>query len=69
MGKDVLEAEIKDEKTFKISLEDFDEKGNITMTGYVGFRGGVKYVQPPEGWIRKGLKVTGKYDNGNDDWL
>ena len=69
MGKPVSSTIIKDEKTFKISLKDFDEKGNIATTGYVGLRGGVKYVQPPKGWIRKGLKVSGKYDNGNDDWL
>ena len=39
------------------------------MTGYVGTRGGEKYVQPPIGWARKGLNVTKKYDNENDEWL
>ncbi len=67
MGKNINSTTIKDEKTFKLSLEDFDEIGNITMTGYVGLRGGVLYVQPPKGWIRKGFKVTGKYED--DDWL
>ena len=57
MGKPVTISTIKTEKTFKIALEDFDKKGDIEMTGYVGTRGGEKYVQPPKGWSRKGLKV------------
>ena len=32
-------------------------------------RGGFPYLPPPEGWKGYGLKVLGKYDNGNDDWL
>lgn len=24
---------------------------------------------PPSGWFAYGIKVAGKYDNGNDDWL
>jgi hypothetical protein len=31
-------------------------------------RGGEIY-NPPLGWERYGLKVLGKYDNGNNDWL
>ncbi|CAG8739299.1 4526_t:CDS:2 [Gigaspora rosea] len=31
-------------------------------------RGGVEYRRPC-GWSRIALKVTGKYDNGNDEWL
>ena len=31
-------------------------------------RGGLPY-DPPLGWTGFGLKVTGKYDGGNDDWL
>ena len=31
-------------------------------------RGGLKY-NPPYGWKGYGIKVTGKYDKGNDDWL
>ena len=69
MGKPVSATTIKDEKTFKICLRDFDERGNIDMTGYKGKRGGETYVQPPIGWTRKGLNVSKKYDNGNDDWL
>jgi len=44
MGKPVSATTIKDEKTFKICLRDFDERGNIDMTGYVGTRGGETYV-------------------------
>ena len=39
------------------------------MSGYMDYRGGELYVQPPPGWIRKGLKVSGIFDGGNDDWL
>ena len=39
------------------------------MTGYVGTRGGKVYKQPPVGWIRKGLNVSGIFDNGDDSWL
>ena len=39
------------------------------MEGLVLKRGGMPYIQPPKGWIRKGLKVSGVYDNGDDSWL
>lgn len=39
------------------------------MTGWEGKRGGRVYKQPSNGWIRKGLKVSKVFDNGNDDWL
>ena len=48
----------------------FDSRGNNKDGGW-GInetRGGEPY-NPPEGWIRYGLNVVGKYDNGNDDWL
>ena len=32
-------------------------------------RGGLDYIPPAQGWIGYGLKVWGKYDNGNNDWL
>ena len=32
-------------------------------------RGGYDYSPPIDQWIGFGLKVTGKYDKGNDDWL
>ena len=50
-------------------MSDFDERGNKLMKGKIGKRGGVLYIQPPKGWIRKGLNVSKIYDEGNDDWL
>ncbi len=32
-------------------------------------RGGEDYIPPLNGWNGFGLKVLGKYDNGNNDWL
>ena len=32
-------------------------------------RGGLDYIPPTQAWIGYGLKVWGKYDNGNNDWL
>ena len=48
----------------------FDERGNNKDGGWgIGeYRGGEQYI-PPIGWTGYGLKVMGKYDNGNDDWL
>ena len=46
----------------------FYSKANKTNWGNEGKRGGFEY-KPPHGWIGIGLKVLGKYDNGNDDWL
>ncbi len=60
---------LKPTKIIKISPEDFDPRGNIEMTGYKGKRGGEDYQQPPKGWVRIGLKVSGLFDDGNDDWL
>ena len=54
----------------KLSEKMFDSRGNNKDGGW-GInetRGGEPY-DPPEGWIRYGLNVVGKYDNGNDDWL
>nr|CAG8478099.1 6958_t:CDS:1 [Entrophospora candida] len=41
---------------------------NINDNGIKHKRGGVSY-QRPCGWKRYALKVTGKYDNGDDKWL
>nr|CAG8471099.1 10486_t:CDS:2 [Entrophospora candida] len=41
---------------------------NINDGATVHIRGGVPY-QRPCGWQRHALKVSGKYDNGNDQWL
>ena len=47
-----------------------DNKGN-RVTGWAEGekRGGYDYFPPKDKWKGFGLKVTGKYDNGNDDWL
>jgi hypothetical protein len=46
-----------------------DSRGNRESGWGVGEkRGGFDYI-PPQGWKGYGLKVLGKYDNGNDDWL
>ena len=36
--------------------------------GYCELRGGEEYI-PPVGWMRFGLRVFDKYDNGDNDWL
>ncbi|CAJ0633579.1 9004_t:CDS:2, partial [Entrophospora sp. SA101] len=41
---------------------------NVNDGATVHIRGGVPY-QRPCGWQRHALKVSGKYDNGNDQWL
>ncbi len=53
-----------------LSKKMFDSRGNNKDGGWGKneTRGGEPY-NPPEGWIRYGLNVVGKYDNGNDDWL
>ena len=54
----------------KLTPDMFDSKGNNKDGGWGEneTRGGEPYI-PPKGWIRYGLNVLGKYDNGNDDWL
>ena len=53
----------------KLNQSMLDSEGNRESGWEVGgTRGGYPYT-PPEGWIGYGLKVRGKYDNGNDDWL
>ena len=54
----------------KLSNDMFDSRGNNKDGGWGENekRGGEVYI-PPKGWIRYGLKVLGKYDKGNDDWL
>ena len=53
----------------KLSPNMLDPKGN-RISGWPDGeeRGGLPYYSP-KGWMGFGLKVTGKYDNGNDDWL
>ena len=53
----------------KLTPDMLDSKGNRESGwGENEKRGGFDYI-PPKGWKGFGLKVTGKYDNGNDDWL
>ena len=53
----------------KLSSNMLDPAGNRSSGWAVDEqRGGYDYI-PPEGWMGFGLKVTGKFDNGNDDWL
>ena len=53
----------------KLSPNMLDPKGN-RISGWPDGekRGGLPYYSP-KGWMGFGLKVRGKYDNGNDDWL
>ena len=56
-------------EALQISSNILDPEGN-RMSGWPDGekRGGLPYYSP-KGWIGFGLKVTGKYDNGNDDWI
>ena len=53
----------------KLSADMLDSRGNReSRWGEGEKRGGFDYY-PPKGWKGFGLKVWGKYDNGNNDWL
>ena len=55
----------------KLNKSMLDSRGNNkddNNWGYEELRGGEIY-NPPVGWHRYGLRVFGKYDNGNNDWL
>ena len=53
----------------KLSSDMLDSRGNRESGwGENEKRGGFNYY-PPKGWKGFGLKVLGKYDNGNDDWI
>ena len=54
----------------KLTRNIFDQEGNNKdpKWGIGEERGGYDYI-PPLGWYGYGLRVRGKYDNGNDDWL
>ena len=57
---------------FKLKPSDFDSRGDFEFPcsgGDIQRRGGMEYKQPSSEWVRVGLSVKGKYDNGNDDWL
>ena len=58
-------------ETIKLNRSMLDERGNNKSDsnwGYDEERGGEPYY-PPEGCHRYGLRVFGKYDNKNNDWL
>ena len=55
-----------------LTKEDFDTAGDFRFPNENGDeqkRGGMPYYQPNSNWIRLGLRVKGRYDDGNDDWL
>ena len=53
----------------KLHPDMLDSRGNREKGwGENEKRGGFTYY-PPKGWKGFGLKVSGKYDNGNNDWL
>ena len=52
-----------------LSQNMLDSEGNRESGWEIGGkRGGYPYT-PPQGWKGFGLKVKGKYDGGNDDWI
>ena len=54
----------------QLNTDIFSSEGNNKDGGW-GFgekRGGEDYL-PPEGWVGYGLKVKGKYDNGDNTWI
>ena len=53
----------------KLNQNMLDPKGNRFSGWPVGEMRGGKPYNSPVGWLGFGLKVTGKYDNGSDDWL
>jgi len=64
--------EVKQQKNLKklmFSADMIDTRGNMDYTNLGGTetRGGLPYYQP-KGWIRIGLRVSGKYGD-NDRWL
>ena len=54
----------------QLSSSLFDPKWNNKDGGWaIGEQRGNEDYLPPLGWVGYGLKVVGKYDNGNNDWL
>ena len=54
----------------ELDINSLDNKGNKKSGWSKGKkRGGFDYLPPTEGWKGFGIKVLGKYDNGNNDWL
>ncbi len=48
----------------------FDPKHSNTFQGGSDTRGGLPYIIPdPKKYKKEALKVSGKYDRGDDSWL
>ena len=56
-------------KACKLTKDMLDYRGNRDRGWGKNEKRGTYPYYPPEGWIGYGLKVLGRYDNGNDDWL
>ena len=53
-----------------LNPELLDSKGNNLNQGWgVGEKRGGRPYYPPSGWLGYGLKVLGKYDKGNNNWI
>lgn len=58
-------------ETIRLNRSMLDSRGDNkddSRWGYCELRGGEEYI-PPVGWMRFGLRVFDKYDNGDNDWL
>ena len=54
---------------FKLRADMLDPEGNRNSGWAVGEKRGGKDYEPPIGWNGIGLKVKGKFDNGNNTWI
>ena len=55
-----------------LQRSDFDSDGDKIFpcrNGQQKQRGGLTYYQPDSNWVRIGLNVKEKYDEGKNDWL
>jgi hypothetical protein len=65
----VTEMKIK-RQMLRLTEDNLDSRGDYTFTkAKKETRGGLTYHMPGPPWKKKGLKVFGKFDNGNNDWL
>ena len=54
----------------QLNIDIFDEEGNKFDNSWgIGEKRGNEDYIPPLGWVGYGLKVKGKYDNGDDTWI
>ena len=66
--KDINEKPLIEGCQLNADIFDPDHNNQDPNWGTNEKRGGLDYI-PPIGWFGYGLKVTKKYDNGNDTWL